>query len=218
MSREIRDELAALVPQIISAMGPPWEHRPHPELEAAWSPTWTAGATVHVEGEVSAEVPVSLHFHADHKRRLSINVDLTGIWDYWPDRYSSDPSLTRSISVSFDRDPAAIAKDVLRRLVPDALKGTAEALRRKETDDNAHANAARVAEQVVIQALESYGVEARLAQNGSGGRNELHKIHAYGGKVSGVEIRYAGDVNLSLHYLTVEDVRRVLAALKEGQA
>jgi hypothetical protein len=120
-----------------------------------------------------------------------------------------------SISINPRRDPAAVAKDILRRAVPATIEGT------RQWEANIAAYEAELADMARIRAdlteefpsLTSWGGAGELQFAWSPGRPDDEE-YRQGGTVK----LYGGTLGatVELHGLTVEQVKRMLHAIELG--
>lgn len=135
--------------------------------------------------------------------KMSGRARVRGVFPNHRDIYLNPPVNDGEITVSVDRDPVAIARDITRRCLPGYLADlprVRDAVAQREDSDNM-----RREDAAQLAALLR---EPRITDDGS-------SVVGYAGK-SHVSMRVGGEVSFSHLYVSHEQAMRILAILTEG--
>lgn len=152
---------------------------------------------------------VRLYVRHDAPRK---RLEFQAAYPYRNDIYFRDGEVSRAeITVSAERAPEAIAKDVLRRCVPDATEGFKKWNEAIEKQDAAYAKHADVVRELVEEFPELHGNSSRHAND-----REMRELRWYGNNDSGnthgkVSLNYGADGgSVELSGLSVSQIKRIL--------
>jgi hypothetical protein len=194
---------------IAAQLGTGWSVRARVDDPDVWSRHWS-----HLDGPGGAALTLShrdgrLHVSADWPRHEGSSED------YGPSRYSEEGrALRASISADPKREPAALARDISRRVLARYLPELPRAFERRAEDERqkrAQLDTARTVAALVGGKL----TERDLEQQRRGGTVQLYSPLQ---TVYRVSVDYGGAIALELHGLTLETLRRVMAAVQDQAA
>jgi hypothetical protein len=204
--------MTTLSAAIAAQLGAGWSVRAvDAEDHDVWSRHWS-----HLDGPGGAALTLShrdgrLHVSADWPRdRESGSSE-----DYGPSRYTeAGRALRAGISADPKRDPIALARDISRRVLARYLPELPAAFARLAEDRQRKADQLDTA-RTVAALVGGKLTERDLEQQRRGGTVQLYSPLQ---TVYRVSVDYGGTVALELHGLTVETLRRIMAAVQDQAA
>jgi hypothetical protein len=131
---------------------------------------------------------------------------VSGCFPLGIDNQNITPRENPSMAVGINRDPAAIAREIQRRLLPEYTRLVGNALRQKAQDLEAKENRIRIAREL--------GALAGVIPRESWQSDRYPRVYLPNGPC--LEIRYNGDVCIDHLTLTEEQAQRILPILLEG--
>jgi hypothetical protein len=202
-----REALTALARSIAKHLAPDWTYRPRKPLAEGEYPQ--LGEYIDCTGK--AGPALWLHYNWRDESRIVVSGEYPrGTDRQIPTRHNET---LPEITISASRSPEALAKDIVRRFIPDYIKLWDDFQNRVKADLDYHQGQDATLERLAVAGgVKVESIKCFADRNGRG------RISGglFGGVWGEVEA-YPDSVTLKLHSLSVEQAEKIIALLAEGR-